>query len=106
MQLQEFLLPVSKERQSNSKTFYLNKQHFGEYMDLFLHKKTFTSSWTVYNIVCVLSYRQSSGESGFSVKKELLIENISKVSLTSQYQFYDYFQSFGIKGHDYTSPIW
>ena len=85
MQLQEFLLPVSKERQSNSKTFYLNKQHFGEYMDL--------------------SYRQSSGESGFSVKKELLIENISKVSLTSQYQFYNYFQSFGIKGHDYTSPI-
>ena len=53
---------------------------------------------------CVLSHGQISVEIDFSVNKELLVENLSKVSLTSQPQVYDYFQSFGIKIHNYTIP--
>ena len=65
----------------------------------------FTSVWTVYKIVCVLSHGQSSVERGFSVNKELLVENLSKVSLTSQRQVYDYFQPFGMNNYAILSDL-
>ena len=65
----------------------------------------FTSFWIVYKIVCVLSHEQSSVERGFSVNKELLVENLSKVYITSQHQVYDYFQSFGMNNYAILSDL-
>ena len=52
-------------------------------MGLFLqNNQGFISFWTANKFVCVFSHGKGSVERGFSVNKELLVENLSKASLT------------------------
>lgn len=55
-------------------------------MGLFLHNnKDFTFFGTVYKFVSVFPRRLSGVEKGFSANKELLVEKLCKVPLTSHF---------------------
>ena len=52
-------------------------------MGLFLrNNQDFISFWTANKFFCVFSHVKGSAERSFSVNKELLVEDISKASLT------------------------
>ena len=52
----------------------------------------------------MLSHGQSSIERGFSVNKDLLVENLNQQALIGQRKMYDYFSSLGIDIHAYEIP--
>ena len=57
----------------------------GLFLGEFLHKnQTYISFWRVCGIIIVLSYGQSTIKRGFSVNKQLLVENLQEKSFVSQ----------------------
>ena len=52
----------------------------------------------------MLSHGQSSIERGFSVNKDLLVENLNQQALIGQRKMYDYFSSLGIDIHEHEIP--
>ena len=71
----------------------------------FLHKnKMFSDFWDVCKIVFVLSHGQSAIEYGFSVNKDLIVENLGEQSLIGQCLVYDYFTSLNTNIYEYVIP--
>ena len=60
--------------------------------------------WKVCSIIFVLSHGQSAVERGFSINKELLVENLQEKSLVSQRMVYDHTSSNKINIHEYELP--
>ena len=50
----------------------------------------FKCSWEVFKLIFILPHGQASVERGFSVNKELLIENLEEVSIVSERIVYDH----------------
>ena len=60
-----------------------------------MHGNTkFRKCWDVFKLVFTLSHGQASIEKGFSVNKELLVENLQQLSLASQRIVSDYLTDF------------
>ena len=60
-----------------------------------MHGNTkFRKCWDVFKLVFTLSHGQASVEKGFSVNKELLVENLQQLSLASQRIVSDYLTDF------------
>ena len=55
----------------------------------------FRKCWDVFRLVFTLSHGQAAVERGFSVNKELLVENLQQLSLVSQRIVSDYLTDFG-----------
>ena len=67
-----------------------------------MHKnKKFNDFWAVCKIVFLFSHGQSAIECGFSVNKDLLVENLGEQSLTGQRLVYDYFSSLNTNIYKY-----
>ena len=60
----------------------------------FLHKnQKYISFWRVCGNIFVFSHSQSTIERGFSVNKQLLVENLQEKSFVSQQIVYDHINS-------------
>ena len=55
----------------------------------------FRKCWDVFKLVFTLSHRQAVVERGFSVNKELLLENLQLLSVVTQRIVSDYLTDFG-----------
>ena len=58
----------------------------------------------VQHHLCALSHGQSAAERGFSINKEVLVENLQEKSLVSQRMLYDHINSNKINIHEYELP--
>ena len=56
---------------------------------------SFKSCWEIFKIVFTLSHGQVSVERGFSINKELLVENLEEESVVCQRMVYDHVSSIG-----------
>ena len=75
------------------------------FLSNFLHKiPKYKVIWKVCSIIFVLSHGQSAVERGFSINKELLVENLQAKSLVSQRLVYDHINSNKINIHEYQLP--
>ena len=75
------------------------------FLSNFLHKiPKYKVIWKVCSIIFVLSHGQSAVERGFSINKELLVENLQEKSLVSQRMVYDHINSNKINIHEYELP--
>lgn len=57
--------------------------------------------WAICKVIFTLSHSQSAVERGFSINKELLIENLQEKSIVSQRVVYDHLQSSNVDLHEY-----
>ena len=58
------------------------------FLSKFLHKiPKYKVFWKVCSIIFVLSYGQSAVERGFSINKDLLVDNLQEKSLVSQRRY-------------------
>ena len=93
-QYEDFISTVVKENRDKFLRFDIKKDRVDEFLGLFLHRKThFLSLWKVAKIIFTLSHSQCAVERGFSVNKELLVENLEKTSLCGQRMVYDHMVS-------------
>ena len=75
------------------------------FLSNFLHKiPKYKVFWKVCSIIFVLSHGQSAVERGFSINKELLVENLQEKSLVSQRMVYNHINSNKINIHEYKLP--
>ena len=75
------------------------------FLSNFLHKiPKYKVIWKVCSIIFVLSHGQNAVERGFSINKELLVENLQAKSLVSQRMVYDHINSNKINIHEYQLP--
>jgi hypothetical protein len=67
------------------------KDRVDSFLGLYLHNCVkFSSIWKVCKITFTLSHGQAAVERGFSVNKEVLVENLEQLSLVSQRLVYDH----------------
>ena len=64
------------------------------FVELMHGNAKYRKCWTVFKIVFILSHGQAAVERGFSVNKELLVENLQQTSLISQRLICDYVSYF------------
>lgn len=72
------------------KNFDCNKSRVDEFLRQFLCKSKFLECVEICKIIFTLSHSQCAVERGFSVNKELLVESLEELSLTSQRYVYDH----------------
>ena len=64
------------------------------FVDLMHGDARYRKCWTIFKIVFTLSHGQAAVERGFSVNKELLVENLQLISLISRRLICDYVSDF------------
>ena len=90
-------------------SWLLNAPNIEKFPDVFLlnflHKiPKYKVFWKVCNIIFVLSHGQGAVERGFSINKELLVENLQEKSLVSQRVVFDHISSNKININEYEHP--
>ena len=76
-----------------------------KFLGAFLHiNKKFSDFWDVCDIVFVLCHGQSAIEYGFSVNKDLIVENFGEQSLIGQRLVCDNFTSLSTNIYEYVIP--
>ena len=65
------------------------------------HFKDKTALWTICKLIFTLSHSQCAVERGFSINKELLIENLQEKSIVCQRVVYDHLQASKVDLHNY-----
>ena len=81
----KFITAVQNEHKDAFLTFDENKVCLDSFFCDFMHGNTkFRKCWDVVKLVFTLSHGQAAVERGFSVNKELLVENLQQLSLVSQ----------------------
>ena len=101
----EFLEDIQFKHKKNS----LKSNYLTDRLDDFLcpylaDEKKYENLWYLCEIVMILSHEQSSIESGFSINKEILDNNLLEKSLRSQRLIYEHFTSENIVLHEYIIP--
>ena len=92
----KFITAVQNEHKDAFITFDENKVHLDLFFCDFMHGNTkFRKCWDVFKLVFTLSHGQAAAERGFSIDKELLVENLQQLSLVSQRIVSDYLTDFG-----------
>ena len=101
-QFDEFLDSVANEHRDEFLNFDYKKDRLDPFLGLLVHRnKKYAAFWVWCKIVLTLSHGQSAVERGFSVNKELLVENLGQKSLISQCIVYDHMTSLSIKVHEF-----
>ena len=76
-------------------------QSLDKFWGKFLHKnQQYKSMWEVFIFLFTLSHGQSQVERGFSINKEIVIENLHSSSLPAQRIVYDYLKASEKNIHD------
>ena len=76
-------------------------QSLDKFWGKFLHKnQQYKSMWKVFIFLFTLSHGQSQVERGFSINKEIVIENLHSSSLSAQRIVYDYLKASEKNIHD------
>jgi hypothetical protein len=102
-QFDEFLDGVANENRDKFLNFDYKNERLDQFLGLLVHRnKKYAAFWVICKIVFTLSHGQSAVESGFSINKELLVENLGQKSLISQRIVYDHMTSLSIKVHEFT----
>ena len=92
----KFITTVQNKYKDALLTFNENKVRSDLFFCNFMHGNTkFRKCWDVLKLVFTLSHEQAAVERGFSVNKELLVENLQQLSLVSQRIVSDYLTDFG-----------
>ena len=98
-----FLETVNHEYRDKFLLFDVKTNRVDDFLASFIHGNTkFKFLWNVCKLVFTLSHGQSAVERGFSVNKELLVENLEKESLISQRMVYDHMTATGLKVNEFT----
>ena len=97
-----FLSLICKKSRDKFLKFKWKENRLDEFMGIYLHRnEKYQHFWYVCKAIFVSSYGQSSVERGFSVNKDLLVENLNQQTLIGQRKVYYYFSSLGIGIHEY-----
>ena len=93
----EYFQLVSSAQNKHKDTFLSfdeKKSHLDSFVDLMHRDARYRKCWTIFKIVFTLSHGQADVDWGFSVNKELLVENLQQTSLISQRLICDYVSNF------------
>ena len=102
LQYVHFLSLICKQSRDKFLKFKWKEDRLDEFMGIYLHRnEKYQHFWYVCKAMFVSSYGQSSVERGFSVNKDLLVENLNQQTLIGQRKVYYYFSSVGIGIHEY-----
>ena len=102
-QYDEFVKFVHLHHKDEFLNFDLTKDRLVTFLRFYLSgKKEYEDLWSICIIIFIFSHGQSNIERGFSVNKEILVENMSKSSLIAQRIVYDRLKSEGIKCHEFS----
>ena len=106
VQYDSFVKFVNLHHKAEFLKFDLTKDRLDTFLRFYLSgKKEYEDLWSICIIVFILSHGQSNIERGFSVNKEILVENLSTSSLIAQRLVYDYLKSEGIKCNEFLLPL-
>ncbi|GBM65113.1 hypothetical protein AVEN_262601-1 [Araneus ventricosus] len=95
-QFLEFSKKVAKEWKQDFSNYSYKKSPLGVFFfHKYLNVKDFKDLWTVVKIVMTLSHGNASSESGFSINKDILVENMQEKSLVAFRCIYDAVKSQG-----------
>ena len=61
-----------------------------KFLGTYINRKKFDKLWNICKLTLTLSHGQAVVERGFSVNKEILVENLQQKSLINQRMVYDY----------------
>ena len=89
-QFEVFIKSVATINKGSFLQFDYVRDRVDEFLNPYLNdNKEFTSFWQICKIIFTLSHSQCAVERGFSVNKELLVENLQEVLLIAQRIVYD-----------------
>ena len=90
LQFEEFVMNYVLQHSDKFNSFNESMQHLDKFYSEFLHKNQhYKSTWKVFIFTFTLSHGQSQAERGFSINKEIVIENLHSSSLSAQCIVYD-----------------
>ena len=89
-QYEEFLTSASSEYKNHFLDYCRNSDSIDKFLGLYIDKKKFDKFWNICKIIFTLSHVQAAVERGFSVNREIIVENLQQKPLISQRLVYDY----------------
>ena len=105
LQYEKFINTECTKHMDKFESFDRNTTRLDAFFGSFMHNnKEYTALWKVCSYIFVLSHGQSSTERGFSINKQLLVENLQEKSLVSQRIVYDHINSNNVAIHQYQLP--
>ena len=97
-----FLDAAQHEHKDAFLSFSFKKDQIDKFLLSYLHENSnYKNLWKICIIIMTLSHGQSAVERGFSVNKELLVENLKKVSIVNQRIVYDHFIASEVKLNEF-----
>ena len=90
LQYEEFLTSASSEYKNHFLDYCRNNDSIDKFLGLYIDQKKFDKFWNICKIIFTLSHGQAAVERGFSVNREIIVENLQQKSLISQRLVYDY----------------
>ena len=98
-QFEKFLLSLDEPTKDNYMQFYFSKSRVDKFLGA--HFKDKTALWVICKLIFTLSHRQCAVEWGFSINREVLIENLQEKSIVCQIIVYDHVQASKVDLHNY-----
>ena len=98
-EFEKFLSSLDAPTKEEFLQFDFSKSRVDEFLRPYF--KDQKALWAICKVIFTLSHSQSAVERGFSINKELLIENLQEKSIVSQRVVYDHLQSFSVDLHEY-----
>ncbi|GBO35079.1 hypothetical protein AVEN_94183-1 [Araneus ventricosus] len=95
MEYIDFLQNVVKPSLHDFRNFDARKMRLDDFFSSFFEGNKFTKLWSVFKIIFILSHGQASVERGFSINKNIEVENLNEVSYVSQRIVYDHVKQSG-----------
>ena len=85
LQFEEFATNYVPQHSDKFNNFNVSMQRLDKFYGEFLHKnQQYKSMWKIFIFIFALSHGQSQVERGFSINKEIVIENLHSSSLSVQ----------------------
>ena len=101
LQFEEFVTIYVPQHSDKFNSFNVSMQCLDKFYGEFLCKnQQYKSMWKVFIFIFTLSHGQSQFERGFSINKEIVIENLHSSPLSAQCIVYDYLKTSKKNIHD------
>lgn len=91
----DFLQNVVKKASLDFKTFDYRKTRLDDFLHIYFEKDAYPKLWNIIKIVFVVSHGQASVERGFSINKNIEVENLAENSYIAQRLIYDHVKHSG-----------
>ena len=100
-QFEEFVTNYVPQHSDKFKSFNVSMERLDKFYGKFLHKnQQYKSMGKVFIFIFALSHGQSQVERGFSINKQIVIENLHPSSLSAQCMVHDYLKASEKNIHD------